>query len=372
MAPYWFFYIAITLVCSLLVTRIAMPVLLQLCKRKGLYDIPDERKIHHTNNIPRLGGMLFVPSMLVGASASLAMMVGLEGREFLHLDLTSMLVLTGMFILYLIGILDDLFGMPATLKFVIQLIVSLFLPFCGLYIHNLYGLFGIYEIAPWIGYPLTIFTTLLIVNAINLIDGIDGLSSSLSLIAILVFGLLFLRHGLTLYVIYCAGLIGSVSVFFYYNMFGNPAKGTKTFMGDTGSLTLGYALSFLAIRYIMTCTETDIQNMHATALLVPYTLLLVPCFDLIRVALMRLKRGVPMFFPDKTHIHHKCMQAGFTMHQALGIIILLQLFYGGLNGGLVLLKSHISIIVSIDVALFIFFNLWLNNRIRSRQTIQKV
>lgn len=156
MAAYWNIYIAITLVCSLVVTRLAMPLLLRLCQRKGLYDVPDERKIHHTNNIPRLGGMLFVPSMLIGASASLAMMVGLEGREFLHLDLTSMLVLTGMFILYLIGILDDLFGMPATLKFVIQLIVSLFLPFCGLYIHNLYGLFGIYEIAPWIGYPLSL------------------------------------------------------------------------------------------------------------------------------------------------------------------------------------------------------------------------
>ena len=83
MAAYWNIYIAITLVCSLVVTRLAMPLLLRLCQRKGLYDVPDERKIHHTNNIPRLGGMLFVPSMLIGASASLAMMVGLEGREFL-------------------------------------------------------------------------------------------------------------------------------------------------------------------------------------------------------------------------------------------------------------------------------------------------
>ncbi len=361
----WISYTCLTLAVSFLLTVVMMPQLLKLCRRKGYYDLPNERKVHQ-NNIPRLGGVLFAPLMMVAVAASLVVKISLQSMSVPFVSLSVGFVLTGTFLIYLIGLLDDLYGLKASLKFGIQLFVSLFLPFCGLYVHNLYGLFGLYELPYWFAYPLTVFVSLLIVNAINLIDGIDGLSSGLSLMAIFVFGTLFFRHEMYFYTLYCAGLFGTVAGFFLYNMFGNAEKGTKTFMGDTGSLTLGYALTFMSIRYMMTCTATRPNDMHNTALLVPYTLLLVPCFDLVRVSLMRLWHRVSIFHPDKTHIHHKCMQAGFSMRCTLCIILFLQAAFGGLNWLLVLADASISVIVLTDIALFVLFNVYLNMQIRRR------
>lgn len=363
----WILYIIIAFLLSMAATALTMPLLLRLCKRRGMYDIPDERKLHHSHNIPRLGGVLFMPAMLAGVAGVLMLIMMFEGWGFMTLNLTTLMVVIGMFMLYLIGLLDDLFGMPASLKFVIQLVVSIFLPFCGLYIHNLHGLFGLYEIPSLLGYSITVFVTLLIVNAVNLIDGIDGLASSLSFLDILVFGILFYFHGMMFYALYCMALLGTIFVFFLYNMFGNPAKGTKTFMGDTGSLTLGYALAFLAVRYIMTCTPSTPIEMRAMTLLVPFTLVLVPCFDLVRVACMRIKHGKPIFYPDKTHLHHKCLQAGFTMHQALALIVTLQVFFGMANWLLIRYVCNISVVVCFDVCVFVAFTLWLNYR-KSKRT----
>lgn len=339
-----------------------MPFLLKLCRRKGIYDLPNERKVHH-NKIPRLGGILFIPSMLVGVAGAFVVMTLFKENEQIPVTLSTILIVIGMFLLYLIGMLDDLFGIRASIKLLIQIIVSLFLPFCGLYIHNLYGLLGLYEIPVWMGYPLTVFVSLLIVNAINLIDGIDGLASSLSLIAITLFGILYYQQHIMFNTLYCAGLAGSILAFLFFNLLGSPERNTKTFMGDTGSLTLGYALAFLAIRYIMTSNgQASNPTLHSPALIVPYTLLIVPCFDLIRVASVRLYHHKPIFHPDKTHIHHKCLQAGFSMHQSLVLILALQIGYCVINAVLFKLQASASIIVVFDIILFVLFNLWLNKR----------
>lgn len=361
MIQYWILYFTITFVLSFGITVGLTPSLLKLCRRKGIYDLPNERKVHH-NKIPRLGGIFFTPSMLIGVAGSFVAMLLLNNREQLNISLSTILIVIGMFLLYLIGILDDLFGMRASIKFLIQIIVSMFLPFCGLYIHNLYGLFGLYEIPVWLGYSLTVFVSLLIVNAINLIDGIDGLASSLSLLAIGVFGFLYYQQQIMLNTLYCIGLVGSIVAFLLFNLFGSPERNTKTFMGDTGSLTLGYALAFLAIRYIMTPGIPLPQgtSLHPTSLLVPYTLLLVPCFDLVRVAVVRLAHHKPIFHPDKTHIHHKCMQAGFSMHQSLVLILALQVGYYAFNAMLVAFDASTTLVVLLDVITFSLFNLWLN------------
>ena len=260
----WIIYLLIAWTISFGLTAVLMRPLLRLCKRRGMYDLPDERKVHH-RGIPRLGGVLFMPAMLIGAAGTIVVQMLADYRGFPMLSVSVCVVFVGMFLIYLIGLLDDLFGLKASLKFLIQLLVSLFLPFCGLYMHNLYGLFGLYELPGWACYPLTVFVSLLIVNAINLIDGIDGLASGLSMVAVVAFGVLFFSHEMYYYALYCAALVGTVAAFFLYNMFGDVNKSTKTFMGDTGSLTLGYALTFLSIRYMMTCTATSPHQMHATA-----------------------------------------------------------------------------------------------------------
>ena len=358
----WLLFCATAFAISFLLTVGFMRPLLKICRRKGLYDLPSERKIH-ANHIPRLGGVLFIPAMLLGVTCTILLGMANSLSAIPPLGLKGFLIVIGMFLLYIIGLLDDLFGMKASVKFLIQIGVSLFLPFCGLYIHNLYGLFGLFEIPFWAGFPLTVFISLLIVNAINLIDGIDGLAFSLSIVAIVVFGILFFRHELYYYSLYCAALTGTVLGFFLYNMFGNAQHGTKTFMGDTGSLTLGYALTFLAVRYFMTCTATEIHRMHPTALLVPLSLLAVPCFDLVRVSLMRLYHRKPIFGADKSHIHHKCLRAGCTMRQALFLIVALQLVLCVTNGAMVLADWTAPMIIMADILLFVLFNLLLDWRI---------
>lgn len=362
-------YIGFAFIISWLVTFCAMPWLLKLCKKRGLYDIPDERKVHHTNNIPRLGGVAFVPAMLVGVAVSFIALYGGKPDAVTYFSMPTIMVFIGMFMLYLIGILDDLFGMKASVKFAIQLIVSMLLPCCGLYINDFHGVLGLHELPLWVGYTITVFISLVIVNAVNLIDGIDGLASSLAFLAILCFGTLYFAHGVKLTSLYCAGLCGSVLAFMYYNLFGKESKSTKTFMGDTGSLTLGYALAFLGIRFAMYSPEEcgiTFVNTPCVPLLIPFTLLAVPCFDLVRVALVRLFHGLPIFHPDKRHIHHKCLRAGFSMHTSLMLIVGFQLFLIAVSYALVVAQVSGWTFPVFDVACYLLFMLWLDRRAKVR------
>ena len=334
---------------SAAVASITMPWLLRLCKKKGLYDLPDERKVH-TNNIPRLGGAVFVPSILLGMCVSVYALSAIEGG-FPAFHPSTFAIVTGVFIIYLIGLLDDLMGLRATFKFAIQLSTALFLPFCNLYVNNFDGLFGLGEVAVWVGYPFTILLCLLIVNSINLIDGIDGLASGLSVIALTAFAVLFARLDVLMYTLLTASLIGAVLVFMYYNLFGKAERGTITFMGDTGSLILGYALAYLVMKYSMSNSAVLPARPHA--LMIACTLLLIPIFDLIRVALTRLVHGKGMFHPDKTHIHHLCMAAGFSMRQSLVMILSAQLFFILLNVCFLLLANvSPTVVLAIDILLF--------------------
>jgi UDP-GlcNAc:undecaprenyl-phosphate GlcNAc-1-phosphate transferase len=157
-------------------------------------------------------------------------------------------LLISLLIIYSTGIVDDLIGLDAKVKFATQIIAACILPFCGLYINNLYGLFGIHAIPYYIGFPLTILTIVFIDNAMNLIDGIDGLSASLSIIALAGFAYCFIHNGLIVYAILIAGLIGILVTYLYFNIWGDPNKNRKIFMGDSGSLTLGFILGFLFVK----------------------------------------------------------------------------------------------------------------------------
>lgn len=332
-------------------TTFTMPWLLSFCRKRGLYDMPNERKVH-SNKIPRLGGVLFVPSMMIGMSAAIGTMMVISPENSPTFKASTFIILSGIFLIYCIGLLDDLLGLKARIKFLIQFVASLFMPLCGLYLNNLYGFMGIYEIPIWLGYPLTVFISLLIVNAVNLIDGIDGLAAGLGLLSLSILIGLFFQVNVLTYTIFIASLMGSVLVFFYFNMFGNPQKNTKTFMGDTGSLILGYALAFLTIKYAMDNNHVLPYRPHA--LLTSYTIVLVPTFDLIRVALMRIYHGVSIFHADKTHIHHKLMAAGFSMHSSLLMILSMQLGFILLNYGLTTIDISSTWIVLADIIIFIF------------------
>ena len=353
LSAFFFFFI-----CGMVFT----PLILDFCKRKKLYDIPNERKVHH-NATPRLGGISFFPSMLV-AFICIIMYVPLSEKYSLSVNIWSAVYLIGLLIIYVTGILDDLLGLNAPAKFSVQVATACLLPFCGLYINNLYGLFGFWEIPYYIGIPLTIFIMVLIDNAINLIDGIDGLAASISLLALLGF-LIYFRHYQVFvhtYSILIAGMIGALVAFLYFNLFGKLEKNTKIFMGDSGSLSLGFTLGFFFIK--CASDNTAIWITRQEALLVPLTLLFVPMADVFRVTLYRQVHHKPLFLADKNHIHHKLMRAGLSQHQALCFIMGLAIVYVFINYGLFPICSSTWILM-IDILLYCIINTGINLKMRS-------
>lgn len=336
------------------VAAVVLIWLLTLCHKRGLYDLPSARKVHQSG-VPRLGGVVFVPAMLVGGAAALFSMqlADVPFPTSLHPSFAALCV--GGLLLYFIGVVDDLFTVSAQIKFAVQILVAVSFPVCGLYIDSLYGFLGIYALPVPIAWVLTTFILLLIINAVNLIDGIDGLAGSLALVALGLFSYNFFHLGHELLLVLCASLSGAVATFLAFNLFGSVERKTKTFMGDSGSLLLGVALGYLVVLYAQ--QHSTILPVHTNGLVVAYSALLVPCLDLCRVALCRMRRRQPIFKADKTHLHHKLLAAGLTMPRTLCVALLMQGFLMALN----LLLHHMSVpmewIVLADVAIYALINI---------------
>ncbi len=357
-------YVILSTAIGTCLTAIAMPFLLRLCRKKGFLDMPGGRKVH-SNAIPRLGGILFLPVMIVGVALSL-LTYSQENEGLFLIKASSIMLAVGTFLIYIIGAIDDLIGMKANHKFIIQLIAALLMPLCGLYINNFYGLFGLHELPLWFSYPFTVFVILLIVNAINLIDGIDGLASGLCICILAIYIYLYLQMDHTLiYSVGGAGLLGALVAFFCFNVWGQANKGTKTFMGDSGSLFLGYALSYLSIKYAM--DNPNVLPYREDGLLVPLTLLFIPIFDLARVAIARLYHKKGMFEPDKTHIHHVIMAAGFSMRMTLCIILALFASFCVINYSMNVADINITWILFTDLLIFGVVIAYFQRRIKTKK-----
>lgn len=341
-----------------------IPAILSFCKAKNLYDIPNARKVHH-NAVPRLGGLSFMPSMFISFAAALVFINFSQAP--IKINLWSLYFLISMVLIYGMGIVDDIVGLSPVVKFVVQIIAACQLPMAGLYINDLYGFMGIGQLPYLVGVCLTVLVIVFIDNAMNLIDGIDGLAASLSIIALGGFLYIFASQGIWIYAILIAGLIGVLVSFLYFNLFGDIKKNRKIFMGDSGSLTLGFILGFLCVKYSM--HNTSVMLFHKFNFIMAFTLLIVPMFDVVRVFGVRIYHHKSPFQADKRHIHHKFMASGLTQHQTLLAIIVLALFYIFLNHALLQVLCSTAVFL-IDVALYICLNLVLNRRIRHKAVQQ--
>ena len=353
---------------SALMGRLIIPRILVISLRKRLFDIPDFRKIHQ-HPISRLGGVTFFPViMLVMCAITLIGLhiKGFSGQFFSNHIIDEMLSLTaGLVLLYIIGVCDDLIGVRYGRKLLVQVFAASFLPFAGLYVVDFYGLFGVDVVSPFIGIPLTVLLTVFVTNAINLIDGIDGLASGLCMIALLIFGTAFALNGVWMYSLLAFVCLGVLIPFFLYNVFGNAEHGSKIFMGDTGSLTLGFILSLFSVKYIL-LLSTDSSAVSGTPIVWVFSLLLVPCLDVCRVVLNRLQRKANPFKPDKTHIHHKFLMMGFSPRRSLVLIQLISLFFIGLTVFLIYVGVLGYVVLLIDILVWTLMHLWFTHIIRRR------
>lgn len=347
-----------------LLTGVLIPQILLIAFRKKLFDVPDARKIH-TSPIPRLGGIAFFPAIMF----TMALAFGIFRKycpEILDSEseksITSICFLVcAVVTLYLVGIADDLIGLKYRAKFVAQIISASLIIAGGLQLDNLHGFVFIYEMPMVVSIILTILLTVFITNAINLIDGIDGLASGLSAIACGFYGFVFFNAKIYVYSMIAFCTLGALIPFFYYNVFGNAEKHGKIFMGDTGALTIGLLLSVMSIRV---CDMPD-EVLKVNPAVVAFAPLLIPCCDVVRVYIHRIKAHRNPFLPDKTHIHHKLLALGMSPRVAMPTIVASSLILTLIN---YMLSEHVDItlLFIIDLAIWILANIMLSRAIRKR------
>ena len=359
---FWIVNCSLAFLLCVFCAGIVIPQILLIAFRKQLFDLPDERKIHHCA-VPRLGGIAFKPVVFFSFALLLGINMTLGHSEMLSEisnDIRPLaFVFCSIMVLYLVGMADDLIGIRYRAKFVIQILCGVMLIVGGIYIDNLHGILGIHAVPLWLGYPLTILIVVFIINAINLIDGIDRLTSGLCSIACLFYGLTFFMLHQHIYAMLAFATLGVLVPFFYYNVFGNPEHGRKIFMGDTGSLTVGMMLCFLSLKLIMCGTD---DNTTYNPMVLAFSPLLVPCCDVVRVYLHRVRNGKNPFLPDKNHIHHKLLALGIKQRNAMIIIISVSTIFILFN---VLLSLYLNVnwIVLGDILIWTLANIRLTKRI---------
>lgn len=360
------FYLLGAFIVAMVIANIVLPNILLISHKKKLFDMPDKRKVHHAP-IPRLGGLSFFPVMLItmGGLVLIYHLMGLSSGS-LHGEVPYefLALLVGSMMLFLVGLADDLIGVGYKKKFLVQILAASLLVASGVWIKSLDGLFGIYQLSPWVGMSFTVLIVVYVTNAINLIDGIDGLASGLCAISLVALAGLHIWLHLFSFALLCIAALGVIIPFWFYNVFGNALRGRKLFMGDSGSLSLGYIISFLMIHL----STVDV-NPHAGSdynMVFAFTTMLVPLLDVVRVVGHRLRNKKNPFLPDKNHIHHKLLRCGLKVRMVMVSICMLSLMFILLN---FLMIGHVNItyILGIDIAVWIVFHLVLDVILHTRR-----
>lgn len=350
---------------SILFTAFFIPQVLIVSFRKKLFDYADERKVH-TGIVPRLGGVAFVPAIIVSVAFVIginALLLPESGYTFFR-DTQLAFGICALLLLYFEGIMDDLVGLRYRNKFVFQIVAAVLVVASGVWLNDFYGLFGIHSVSPYFGMPFSVLIIVFLINAINLIDGIDGLASGLSIVASFFFGLMFVHVQLWGCALLAFATFGTLCPFFYYNVFGNADRCRKIFMGDTGSQCIGMILSFLAVSLAMR-EPLMVHNVEG-AIIVAFSMLIVPAFDVVRVVIHRVRLHRNPFEADRCHIHHKLLDLGLSHKAAMISILLVAAFFVGLNW-ILLSYCDTNIILVIDILLWTLSQIWLSHAIKVRK-----
>lgn len=361
------FYLLGAFIVAMIIANIVLPNILLISHKKRLFDMPDERKVHHAP-IPRLGGLAFFPVMLItiGGLVLVHHLMGLNsGAMQGEAPYEYLALLVGSMMLFLVGLADDLIGVGYKKKFMVQILAASLLVASGVWIKSLDGLFGVYQVSPWFGMSFTVLIVVYVTNAINLIDGIDGLASGLCAISLVALAGLHVWLGLYSYALLCISALGVIMPFWYYNVFGNEMRGRKLFMGDSGSLSLGYIISFLMIH--LSTVDVHPRAVSDYNMVLAFTTMLVPLLDVVRVVGHRLRNKKNPFLPDKNHIHHKLLRCGLKVRQVMVSICLLSLMFILINVALIG-DINITYILGIDIVVWIVFHLILDVILHTRRS----
>ena len=306
--------VLLTTSVSFIISFLAIPVVLQIAELKKLYDVPDERKVH-THAVTPLGGVGIFGGFLLAALLSIQ---GYLNPEFQYFFAAALVI-------FFLGLKDDLVVLSASKKFIGQVVAaSIIIHLGGIRLDSMHGLFGFEQLPEAFALALTYLTIIVVINSFNLIDGIDGLAASLGIMTMLIFGTYFYLVGFQAYALLAYSLGGSLIAFLIFNH--HPAK---IFMGDSGSLMIGFVNSILVIKFINVASDPAITIPIESTAAIGFSILIVPLLDTLRVFAVRIFKGCSPFTPDRNHIHHLLINWGFG-HAAITLLVV------GINIGFVI------------------------------------
>ena len=325
-----------------LITFICSAIFVPFIKRMALYigavDVPNKRKVHH-DLIPRLGGVAIFFAFLLGY-----MLFSRQSIEMIS-------ILIGSFVIIITGVIDDIRPLPPRYKFAGQLIAALIVVFYGKILLNDISAFGFYiEFNPIISYIITIVFILGCINAINLIDGLDGLAAGISSIYFLTIGIIAMIMGQTtgLDVSLTFIMLGATLGFLLHNFY--PAK---IFMGDSGSMFLGFIISVIAL--------LGFKNVTLTSLIVPLFVLAIPILDTLFAIIRRTIQGKKISEPDREHMHHQLLKLRFSHRNTVLIIYGIDILFAVASIFYVLKDPIVGqIIYAVLLIIFIWFVFFTN------------
>lgn len=281
-------------ISAFVVTLLAIPPVINLIRKYSLYDMPSERKEHRLP-IPTMGGIPIMAGMMT------ALLIWLPFSN----HITQVCFFFSLASLFALGIMDDIKDLSAKYKLIIQVGLASLIALSGIRIHSFDGLFGIHELPLAAQYTFTILAIVGITNSFNLIDGIDGLAGGLGFMSLITLGLVLVISGDGYTALIAFSLAGAMLAFLYFNF--NPAR---IFMGDTGSLILGFVIAVLSIR-LMQLNINAPKSLLPNAPIFALGIVLLPVFDTLRVFAVRIWNGKSPFEADRTHIHHLLTNGGF-------------------------------------------------------------
>lgn len=302
---HYLLFVLSVLVGSFATTWYLVPKIIWVTQKKELTKPVIGRSVH-TKPIPTFGGVAFFVTLILAISLI----------QVLELDSVGNHLIAALTILFMVGIKDDLVVSTARVKLAGQIMAIGFLVFSpGLEIDNLHGFLGFNAIPSWVGMGLGAFVLLAIINSYNLIDGIDGLASVIGIIAGAVYAGIFYLTGQHFYVLVSVILMGMLAGFLRFNY---SSGRRKIFMGDSGALVVGLLIGFLSLKVL----SFDAQQVALSGygpqntLLMVLAILFVPFLDTTRSMILRIMNGKSPFDPDRNHIHHVLLDAGYTHKKA--------------------------------------------------------
>lgn len=301
-------FVAAALVVAALIAFLSTPVVRTLAQKMGAMDVPKDARRMHDHPIPRMGGLAIFLGFLLTVLLFAQLTIQVRG------------MLLGAVIIVVLGIFDDIYSLPAMFKFVVQIAAALIAVGTGNIIStlsnpNVFSSNPYWELG-WLAWPITVIWIVAITNAVNLIDGLDGLACGVSTISSMSMLVIALVLGEGEVAILLAALAGGCIGFLPYNL--NPAK---IFMGDTGSTFLGFILAVTSIQGMF-------KMYSVISFVVPFLMLGLPIFDTCFAFIRRIAHGQSPMSPDRSHVHHRLIDMGFSQKQAVAVLYIISAILG--------------------------------------------